>query len=189
MNGIFCVEGQWHKNLTDRSSVLPMLDLLNRLGHCSFIHKDVATPEELHYFLTRWTEHRYASYRVGYFAMHGEAKHLYVADRKPVSLDEIASTLEGRCEGKRLYFASCSVLRAPDAVLEDFLHATGAAIVCGYTRQVDWVESAALELALLRYLTNGERIDAAERAMRSRRWASLADHLGFRIMYANGRSA
>ncbi|GIF67708.1 hypothetical protein Ais01nite_57430 [Asanoa ishikariensis] len=189
MYGIFCVEGQWHRSLTDKSSVLPTLDMLNRLKRCAYIHKDVATAEELRYFLTRWTEQRYASFRVGHFAMHGEAKQLFVNDRIRVGLDEIAETLEGRCEGRRLYFGSCSVLRAPDAILEDFLHTTGAAMLCGYTREVDWVESAAFELVLLDHLANGERVDAAERTMRSRRWAPLAEHLGFRIMYANGRAA
>jgi len=80
-------------------------------------------------------------------------------------------------------------LRAPDAVLTDFLKVTGAAMICGFTRDVDWVESAAFELALLDCLVNGERVDAAERAMRSQRWAPLADHLGFRIYYPSGRVA
>ena len=189
MNGIFCVEGQWHRSLTDRSSVLPMLDLLERLGRASFIHKDVATEEELSYFLGRWTEARYSRFRVGYFAMHGEAQTLSMTDRCSVSLDSVAEVLKGACAGKRLYFASCSVLRAPQQVLSRFLETTGAAMLCGFTRDIDWIESAAFELGLLGHLVNGERVDAAERAMRSKRWAPLAEHLGFRIVYPNGRVA
>ncbi|MCO8271807.1 hypothetical protein M1L60_14510 [Actinoplanes sp. TRM 88003] len=189
MNGIFCVEGQWHRSLTDRSSVLPTLELLDRLKMCSFIHKDVATPEELHYFLKRWTERRYTRFKVGYFAMHGEASRLWVTDQSAVELDAVAENLEGGCKGKRLYFASCSVMRASDAVLTNFLEVTGAAMICGFARDVDWMEAASFELVLLNHLVNGNRVDAAERTMRSQRWAPLADHLGFRIHYANGRVA
>jgi hypothetical protein len=101
--------------------------------------------------------------------MHGEAKRLYVTDRQTVDLDTVAATLEGRCDGKRLYFGSCSVLRASDAVLTDSPRTTGAAMLCGYTRNVDWVEAAAFDLALLDYLATGDRVNAAERAMRSTR--------------------
>jgi hypothetical protein len=38
VNGIFCVEGQWHRSLTNRSSVLPILELLEHCGRAEFIH-------------------------------------------------------------------------------------------------------------------------------------------------------
>lgn len=186
--GIFCVEGQWHRDIADRSSVLPILELLGRRGRARFIYKDVATADELRYFLGRWALRQYADYQVGYFAMHGESKQLCLTEQHTVELDEVGEWLESRCEGRRLYFGSCSVLRASDAVLQAFLQRTKAAMLCGYTREVDWVESAAFETVLLDYLVNGERVDAAERGLFSTRWWPLARHLGFRIVYANGRT-
>ncbi|GAA4455904.1 DUF6642 family protein [Phytohabitans houttuyneae] len=186
--GVFCVEGQWHRDLNDQSSVLPTLELLQRLQAIRFIHKDVATREELAYFLDRWLLRQYADFKVGFFAMHGEPSKLCLTDRDTVELDEVADMMAARCEGKRLYFGSCSILRASDARLHDFLDATGAALICGYTRDIDWVESAAFETVALQILANGDRADAVERRMGSTAWAPLASYLGFRIVYANGRT-
>nr|MDT0662280.1 DUF6642 family protein [Micromonospora sp. DSM 115978] len=186
--GVFCVEGQWHRDLNDRGSVLPTLELLERLGKIRFIHKDAATRDELVYFIDRWLLRQYADYRVGFFAMHGEPTKLCLTDRHSVDLDDISEQMAGRCEGKRLYFGSCSVLRASDARLQEFLAETGAALICGFTRDVDWVESAAFETVLLDVLVNGRRLNAAEMRMGSVHWAPLASYLGFRIVYASGRT-
>jgi hypothetical protein len=186
--GVFCIEGQWHRDLNERGSVLPTLELLERLGRIRFIHKDAATPDELSYFLNRWLLRQYADYRVGFFAMHGEPTKLCLTDWHSVDLDDVAEQMAGKCEGKRLYFGSCSVLRASDARLLDFLAETGAALICGYTREVDWVESAAFETVLLDVLANGQRLNAAEMRMGSAHWAPMAAYLGFRIVYASGRT-
>lgn len=187
LGGVFCVEGQWHRDLQDRGSVLPTLELLERLRRIRYIHKDVATPDELAYFLGRWRLRQYDNYRVGFFAAHGDPGRLWLTDHHSVALHDLAEQLAGACDGKRLYFASCSVLRAPAAVVQDFLQTTGAALVCGYSRQVDWVESAAFETVLLDVLANGARHDAVEVRLKSARWAPLAAYLGFRIVYASGR--
>ncbi len=147
--GVFCVEGQWHRNLDEEGSVQPTLDLLERLRRIRYIHKDVATPDELEYFLGRWALRQYADYHVGFFAMHGEPGKLWLTDRHSVDLADVAEPLAGRCEGRRLYFGSCSVMRFSDSELREFLMTTGAAMVCGYTRSVDWVEAAAFETVLL----------------------------------------
>lgn len=186
--GIFCIEGQWHRDLNERGSVLPTLELLERLGRIRFIHRDAATPDELAYFLDRWLLRQYADYRVGFFAMHGEPTKLCLTERHHVDLDDVADQMAGRCAGKRLYFGSCSVLRASDVRMREFLATTGAALICGYTREVDWVESAAFETVLLDVLANGVYNNAAELRMGSSHWAPLAAYLGFRIVYANGRT-
>jgi len=185
--GIFCVEGQWHRDLRDRSSVRSTLELLERHRAIRFIHKDVAAPDELTYFLDRWTLRQYSDYNVGFFAMHGEPSRLCLTDWHSVELDEVADQLAGKCEGKRLYFGSCSVLQASESKLHAFLKATGAALMCGYSRQVGWVESAAFETVLLDVLATGQRQNATELRIGSRQWAPLAAYLGFRIVYANGK--
>ncbi|MEV6637685.1 hypothetical protein AB0M54_43845 [Actinoplanes sp. NPDC051470] len=182
--GVFCVEGQWDDDLTRQGSVLPLLELLERLGRIRFIHRDTATPDELHHYLDTWLTRRYSTFKVGFFAMHGNPSQLCLSGKQTVELDEVAGWMSGRCEGKKLYFGACSILRAPNGDLRDFLHETGATMLCGYTKQIDWIESAALETLVLDTLVNGGRVDSLERLMRSARWQALADHLGFRVIYA-----
>jgi hypothetical protein len=186
--GVFCVEGQWEDDLTNRGSVLPTLELLERLGSIRYIHRDTATTEELHYYLDSWLSRKYADFKVGFFALHGQPTQLCLTSKQTVELDEVAAWISGRCGGRVLYFGSCSVLRASDRVLRDFLHETKAAMLCGFTKSIDWVESAAFETVVLNTLVNGGKIDSVERLMRSSRWTALSDHLGFRVVYANGRS-
>jgi hypothetical protein len=184
--GVFCVEGQWNDDLASRDSVLPTLELLERLGRIRFIHRDTVTREELHYFLGRWLLRKYADYKVGFFAMHGEPTELCLSPSNTVELGELGNWMADKCEGKKLFFASCAVLKAPHDKLVAFLRDTGAEMLCGFTRYVEWVEAAAFETVVLDSLVNGKRADSTERLMRSARWSALSDHLGFRIVYANG---
>lgn len=42
--GIFCLEGDWDSNLTDRTSIEPQLRMLKNMGSCGgVIHRDVPT--------------------------------------------------------------------------------------------------------------------------------------------------
>ncbi|MDT4987689.1 MAG: hypothetical protein QOI74_1783 [Micromonosporaceae bacterium] len=184
--GVFCVEGQWESDLTKRGSVLPTLEMLERLGRIRFIHRDTATVEELRYYIGRWLLRKYADYEVGFFAMHGEPTRLRLSETTGIELDELETWLAGRCEGKKLYFGSCAVLAAPRDRLSAFLDETKASMLCGFTRYVDWVEAAAFETVVLDALANGKRADSTERLMRSARWSAFARHLGFRVVYANG---
>jgi hypothetical protein len=188
VDGVFCVEGQWDRDLNDRGSVLPTLELLERIRSIRFIHKDVATPDELFYYLDRWLLSRYSDFHVCHFAMHGTTTGLWLTDRCTIELADVAERLADRCEGKQFYFGSCSVLRGSDTRIHDFLTATGATLVCGYSREVDWVESAAFETVLLEVLANGQKLNSVELRTGSARWAPLAAHLGFRIAYADGRT-
>lgn len=187
--GVFCVEGQWHDDLAERGSVLPTLDLLERLGSIRYIHRDTATPQELRYFLERWLSRKYTAYEVGFFALHGAPTQLSLSDSHTVGLAEIASWMSGRCEGKRLYFGSCSALKASDITLGEFLRESKVEMLCGFTKDIDWIESAAFETVVLNAMVNnGDRVNSVERLVKSPRWAPLARHLGFRIVYKSGKS-
>ena len=48
-----CLEGMWSSRLTDRSSVLPVLELLERHGAIDFIYRDAGTVGELEHYLDK----------------------------------------------------------------------------------------------------------------------------------------
>ncbi|WP_435151242.1 DUF6642 family protein [Micromonospora aurantiaca (nom. illeg.)] len=186
--GVFCIEGEWDHDLTKRRTVLPTLDMLERLGSLRHIHRSAVTRDQLRYHLEKWSTARYAAYQVGFFALHGSPRHMWLSRSHSTSLDEVAGWIPGRWHGKRIYIGGCSVLRGSDSYLTDFLYQTGASLVCGFTKQVDWIESAAFEMVILDRLVNSGRVDSAEQLASSARWAPLASHLGFRVVYANGSS-
>lgn len=62
--------------------------------------------------------------------------------------------------------------------VEEFQKRTGAKAVCGYTRDVDWTESAAFDILLLSSLLGGQRIDARFNYVRNA-YPDLVKRLGF----------
>jgi hypothetical protein len=180
--GIFCVEADWSSDLTDRASVRDMLELLESVDDIPFIHEHINSSKEAFFSaLGNWTHKRYARYSIGYFASHGRPGKLLLG-RKSVSLEDVAAALEGRCAGRILYFGSCSVLRIEDERLRAFRERTGAEAIVGFTRDVGWVASAALDMILLEALANNPEEAAVERWLR-KEYGALPGHLGLRMVY------
>lgn len=184
--GIFCLEGAWERRLDDRTSVVPTLEMLERLGSARYVHRDVGTEEELYHYLAKWAQKGYGGYEVLWFAFHGVKGGIEVG-RGVVPLDDLATKLRGKAAGRVVYFGSCSVMRDRRGV-EAFLKATRAKAVCGYTKDVDWVDSAAFDLMLLTSLVSGNRIDACFNQLR-RRIPDMIRGLGFTTVPSYERNA
>ncbi len=152
--GIFCLEGAWEDNLTDRTSVLPLLRLLEDTDAVPYVHKSVATDAELTYYLRRWR--RYSSFKVLYLSFHGVPGGILLSTEKgeetTLDLGALGKALEGQAKGRLIHFGSCDTLKVSDDVLHEFLETTGAVALSGYKRAVDWTPSAAFELLLFSIL-------------------------------------
>ncbi len=179
--GIFCVEGAWSSNLADRASVRDLLDILEDVDGIDFIHTRVNTVEALHDVLRKWHQKQYAHYSLGYFAFHGKPGKILIG-RHPVTLKELGMSLQNGCDGKTLYFGSCSVLKVPPGQVYRFIQQTGADCLVGFDRDIDWLASAALDLILLQALALQEDHYDAERWLR-REYGALADSLGLQMFY------
>ena len=114
-NGVFCLEGTWERRLDDRTSVLPSLELLERIGHIRYIHRDVGTSDELYHYLAKWAQRGYHAYSVLYFAFHGVRGGIEVG-RGVVPLSDLAEKLEGSASGRVIHFGACSVMSDRDTV-------------------------------------------------------------------------
>lgn len=179
--GIFCIEGTWSPKLTDSTSVLPLLTYIRGISGIPYIHRYVETVEGLENLILRWPQKQYAHYTLGYLGFHGTPGCLNVG-RRQLSLARLGELLEGRGEGKTIYFGSCSVLDAPDGELRDFVRQTGVRAVAGYVAAVDWFESSAVDLLLIDALDQYERLPYAERWL----WRSAPDllrRLGFKMIH------
>ncbi len=177
--GIFCVEGSWSEKLTDRSSVRELLQILEDVAGIEFIHHHVETPDGLFEVLRRWGQKQYMRYALGYFAFHGRPGSIRVGHHL-VTLEELGDVLRGTCAGKILYFGSCSVLEATHDRLDAFCSVTGSPCIVGFTRDVDWIASAALDLILLQAIATRKDPEAVRREL-EQQFAGLATALGLRV--------
>lgn len=146
--GIYCIEGLWAEHdIQDKSSILPILDLLEKRGECDYIYHDSATKEELEFFLSKWkTKTIQEKYPILYLAFHGESGCINLNNKCKYTLDQLADFLEDKCIGKVIYFGSCSTLNLDKRNINKFLNKTGAIAAIGYKSDVDWIQSTACDL-------------------------------------------
>lgn len=181
--GIFCLEGLWYDDLRKRSTVRPILDLLNLNSDIPYIHSDCATTEELEFYLKRWIKPEYNRYPILYLAFHGKEHGIWVSDTF-FSLDDIGEILAGKCKNRFIIFASCNTINIEKRFLTKFLIQTSALAICGYKLVVPWIESTAFELMLLSTLQNnsidGRGIKALKENIKLK--AKLFSGLHFKIV-------
>lgn len=182
--GVLCLEGNWdHRHrLTNTSTVRPILDLLAGQKQINFIHKDVATADELKHYLRKWLQKQYQAYNIGYLAFHGAPGALCVG-KEDVSLDELAEIIDGKGSGRILYFGSCSTLATDqEDEIKQFLKKTKIKAVCGYSEEIPWIESAAFEVLLIDALSSYQRIHAANNFLQ-KDYPNLCKRLDFRMVW------
>jgi hypothetical protein len=146
--GIFCIEGLWnHDDILDKSSVLPLLELLQKRGCCDYTHHDCATQVELEFLLNKWKLKRIQDkYPILYLAFHGQKGSICLNYKEDYSLEQLEKLLEDNCSGKVIYFGSCSTLNIDKRKIKSFLEKTGAIAAIGYKSEIDWIKSAACDL-------------------------------------------
>ena len=178
--GVWCIEAPWGDHLRGRGSVRPMLEMLEAVGSCSFIHNDVHTPEEADFLLNQWlTKKNNAHWSVLYVASHGSPSKIHLGGRHGLTLAQLAERLGPRCRGKSIHFGSCSVMRHA-AEVRRFVDATRVDHVTGYAKSVDWVQAAAFEVALFQAFGGYARVSDALRSIVNGPLGGLATSLGFR---------
>lgn len=152
---IYCLEGMWNDyNLKDKSTIIPMLDLLYKNSYCDYIYHDCATKDEFQFFITKWAKSVTVSnkFPIIYLACHGKSEKIFLNRQDYITLDEIAELLQDKCHRKVFYFASCSTLSVSKRKIQDFLAKTGAIAAIGYRKEVEWLISTACELLVLEAL-------------------------------------
>lgn len=190
--GIFCLEGEWEEDLTDRSTVLPVLELLEKASPAEreirFTHRKVSTLAEFEHCLLRWAEE--VPYYVLYLAFHGTKDGIYIpgariGDAPPdiVPLTYIGELVRGLLSDCVIHVGSCSVMAADDEQLDSFLLATGARAIVGFTRDTEWMDGSAVDLIVLSNLAWYEQLGRALSMLeRAEKYASLREPpLGLRV--------
>jgi hypothetical protein len=185
--GIFCLEGPWTSQLTERSSVQPLLELLGRRNQIEYLYDRVHTKAELLHLIRKWPQKQYDGYGIGYLAFHGSPGTIHLA-RENVTLDELGVELKGKLRGKVVHFGSCEVFDLPRRELEAFRTVTGAKAITGYREPVDWMQSAAFDLLFFDSFAYRVHMDAIESDVRSQA-GGLARALKFTVVRAKPRKS
>jgi hypothetical protein len=148
--GIYCLEGLWDSDFKDKSTVLPILELLERSRICEHIHHSCATQDELEFFLKKWKQKSInRKFPILYLAFHGAPNNLLITTSKRYSLNQLGDILEGSCEGKVIFFASCETLNTDERKIQSLLKQTGAIAAVGYKQEVEWMLATAFEILVL----------------------------------------
>ncbi len=186
--GIFCIETVWYGD-EDRTSCRPMLQLLEDLYEVPYICRDAVTKEELFFYLTTWKVNK-NDYPILYLGFHGEEGKIWLKTADGcdcyAGYEVIGAQLEEACHGGLVHFASCSSMNLANVELDRFLGQTNASAVSGYTQDVDFGDSIALELtyfADLQYHYRRPLTPTVARTVKSNittePYKMLSDHLGF----------
>lgn len=174
---VACVESLWDSQLENRLSVLPILELTAKINNpLRFIYLTCNTKAELRHNLGLLG--RKKSYGILLLAFHGEPGEIQLAEKKYVSLESLAGMMGRRFAGWVVHFASCGTIKADPVRLERFVAQTGVAMVMGYTKKVDWTDSAVTDLLLLRWLQYYKDLRAFTRHV-EKNYADLISITGF----------
>lgn len=194
VRGIFCLETDW-TGVAKAPSVFSLLGLLRSSPlRIPSIHRHVATPDSFHHYLRKWTLRLHDDYPILYLALHGVEGEIQFGDLRRsdnhVTLDELEEELAGKCKGRVLHFSSCRTLVVSEQRIQKFLKATGAIAVSGYRRDIDWIRSAIVDLALLSSMQQNAFTAVGFRAVRlrmMRRHGAELRALRFRMVVRSGR--
>ena len=190
--GVFCLEtDQWYGQ-KDKASFEPALRLIERYAKTFFEHRDVATIEEFKFFLNKYLAPGYKNYPILYLGFHGwwcaeddDDAYVEMGDRSRVTLQDLEDWIDGRCNGRLIYFGACRVMAAHKNRLNRFVRNTGAVAVAGYRGEPDWLESAALDMLALGCLQNAaftkSSINKFNRELKETA-PGLYSRLGFRLV-------
>lgn len=150
------------------------------------IHRNAATRDEFTHYFGHWAARRYDDFPVAYLAYHGSRGRLHLG-RDEITLAELADLTPRALTGRAIYFGACGTMSAPDEELCDFASRTGVWAIAGYTRTVDWAESAAFDFTLLPELLDS--IDVKKLYARlCKRHPYFVDRLGLRLATADWAS-
>jgi len=185
----YIFEGTWWAN-REIPQVLPYLQALHSSdGGLHLSHRTFRSADDLKFWFRRIPK---AERAFVYIACHGSDESLYPVDgRLPISWKKLCEAFGAAKRGaiEFLHFSTCGIVDGRDrrGSLQSLADASGARWVSGYVKDIDWLPSMLLDLALVGQLflpfyhetrTRRPQLKArAEWFLRS--YGQLARELGF----------
>ncbi|MGE5250109.1 MAG: DUF6642 family protein [Bacteroidota bacterium] len=175
---IACLESLWDGDVENKLTVTPLLQVISTINRIHFTHLTCNTLGELRFNLLSLPRKR--SYRILYLAFHGNAGEIHLGDGTCVSMQELADMMGERFAGWIVHFGACGTLDVPRSSLSEFYRRTRVAMMIGYCKTVNWVESAAMDLILFDWLQGYISLGAMWNRVRST-YPDLVEHTGLTV--------
>ena len=150
--GIACIESFWDSDVESRLSVAPLLQVIASNNDARFVHLTCNTKAELQFALKAIPSRE--PFQILYFAFHGRRGKIDLADGTSLTLPELAIAMGHKFSSWVLHFGTCGTIHTDSNVLDSFMQATDAVLLLGYKKNVDWIESAAMDLILFDWMQN-----------------------------------
>lgn len=162
---IACLESLWDADVENKLTVIPLLELIASINSVRFTHLTCNTLKEFEFNL-RSLPHR-RNYRILYLAFHGNPGEIQLGDGTCVTIENLASMMARRFAGWIVHFGACGTLEVANASLSEFYRQTEVAMMIGYRNDIDWTESAAMDLILLDLLQRYRSLGAMRRYVKN----------------------
>jgi len=161
LKNIVCLESLWDDDLENRLSMLPVMELTARTTNAKFVCLTCNTKAELKHNLSLFGKMK--SYGILVLAFHGDTGKIELPGNIPVSIESLSDMMKRRFAGWVLHFSTCDTVHVDEARMTRFVEETGVAVVTGYTREVEWIESSIMDLLLLRWMQYYRNVGALMR--------------------------
>jgi hypothetical protein len=178
---VFCLEGDWNKDLKKQNSVLEVLQFLKRNRDINYIHRHCGTRENLAYYLNQWKLKKYKDYSILYIAFHGKPQQILVG-KEIVTLDELADMLGPNCHNKIIHFGTCHTLNIDLRHIKRFLRKTNALCVCGFGKEIKFIEGCVFDILLIDMLQEFRNIATVDQRIREN-YKTFARKLAFKLVH------
>ncbi|MBN2275325.1 MAG: hypothetical protein JXK95_13400 [Bacteroidales bacterium] len=178
---IFCLEGDWERDLRVKRSIKFTLEYLNDCFSIKNIHRNCAVREQFIKYLKDFMLKKYSRYSILYLAFHGDPNAILFG-RVPLTLNEIAEICENRLSNKIVHFGSCSSLNMDKRRLKNFIYKTNALCVSGYRKRIDFNPGTVLDILYFEKWQNYKDVRSVEKRMHTE-YRSLVKNLGFTMVY------
>ena len=155
---IFCLETEWSSeedNIQDKSPVKSLLEFMENtksMNMCTCF-RQVACYWDFKYYLEHLKTEAFQNYNIVYLCFHGSPGKIALADGKHVSLIGLGRDYPAIFKGRYVHFDSCSTLECSTEAIRDFKKITGARVVSGFTKTVEFNASFIFELWLFSVLS------------------------------------
>ncbi|SIN66202.1 DUF6642 family protein [Algoriphagus halophilus] len=178
---IFCLEGEWEKSLKPKYSVESYLKYLDEAFGVGYIYRKVNSRDSLRKYLNAIIKKEYDNYSVVYLAFHGESKKIEIDHSENIDLDQLAKLAGDSFQNRIIHFGSCRTLLGSETKLQMFRKSTGAKMISGYTKSIDFFDASLLDMAFLKNIVEYERPGHIENWIKDK-YPRLSKDLGFKVI-------